>query len=225
MQLPDLKAVNTVAKASLLDYLVEVLDVHLPHLLRLPIELDPVTSAARIDYDWARAEVDRLQGEMDLVASELQYARLRGRAGARAFLSVGPNGARKVRVHVYTDRFEHVMSSFAETGAKEVSQLQHALAELNAIFPELVLYFGESPGGCSPNDVIHGTARFVKLFAEARDRLAKRKEKGGSGLLPLAPGPGAQGAPSEGLRRRSTVRAPTRGSGPPTVPRLHSTMG
>mmetsp|Transcript_21752 Transcript_21752/g.55179 ORF Transcript_21752/g.55179 Transcript_21752/m.55179 type:complete len:112 (-) Transcript_21752:103-438(-) len=85
------------------------------------------------------------------------------------------------------------MEPFVKQARAAVAELRAAHAELTSGFPEVLLYFGESQDSCSLNELVQGTARFVREVGRARDRLAERKAKGEM-LLVLLPEAGAGGS-------------------------------
>lgn len=214
----ELKAAGVKESATLVDFLVESLSAHLPHLLGLPAELNAVLGARRLDYDFLRAEMDRLGATVDAVAAEVHYAKLRARAGVRAHLSLAVEGGRIV-ASAHTDALERKLGPFCEQASVALAELRKAHGEVQAIFPEVLLYFGESPDSCSLNELVHGTARFVREVEAARDKLEERKAKGGSLLVPL-PVPkaaldGSDAAAGISERRRS---GPAGGAAGPSKP-------
>jgi hypothetical protein len=195
---------------TLVDFLVEALAAHTPHLLAVPDELSAVLAAERLDYDYFKLEIERLARATEAVVAELQYAKLRARAGARVHLSVTVAEGGRVSALTYTDSFERKMEPFCEEAAEAVRVLQVAHAELVGAVPEVIVYFGESPESCSLNELIQGTARFVKELLRAREQLAERKAKGSTLLVPLPAQPEGGAAAGEGsslgleLRRRAS---------------------
>lgn len=195
----ELKAAGVKESATLVDFLVETLGAHLPHLLALPSELRAVLGARRLDYDFLRAEMERLGATVEAVEAEVRYAKLRARAGVRAHLSLAVADGGRVVASVHTDALERKLAPFCEAARRALAELRAAHAEVQAIFPEVLLYFGESPDSCSLNELVQGTARFVSEFEAARDKLEERKAKGGSLLVPLpAPSAAPDGADAAG---------------------------
>lgn len=178
--------------ASLLDFLTETLARHLPHLLGLPEELSALPAARRVDFDFLKSEMERLSATVDAVRSELRYAELRARAGVRAHLSLAVEGGRVVAC-ASTDAFERKLGPFCAQAAEALAELRAAHADVQAVFPEVLLYFGESPDSCSLNELVQGAARFVGEVERARGRLEERRAKGqGGALLVAPPAPAAQ---------------------------------
>jgi hypothetical protein len=195
-QASDLKAAGSTEACTLVDFLLESVSAQLPHLLAVPDELRQLQSVRRLDYDFLRSELERLSAMADFVAAELQYAKLRAQAGAHARVGLAVESGR-VRLCVYADAFERVMAPFVTEARSAVAVLKEAHAALLGTFPEVVLYFGESPDSTTVNELMQGAAKFAHELTTARDRLAERTAKGGALLEPLPVGQQAgEGAPT-----------------------------
>ncbi|KAK2825822.1 hypothetical protein Q5P01_020036 [Channa striata] len=147
--------------ATLLHYMVTVMERKFPQLPALSEELQNVPEAAKVNMTELEKDIVNLRSGLKSVKAELQYQQ-----------SQSPLGP--------ADKFVSVISQFITVASFSFSEVEESLAEAKQLFGKALRHFGEDPSGLQPDDFFGIFDTFLTAFAEAKqdnENMARRKEE------------------------------------------------
>nr|XP_026239425.1 disheveled-associated activator of morphogenesis 2 isoform X2 [Urocitellus parryii] len=145
---------------SLLHYLIMILEKHFPDILNMPLELQHLPEAAKVNLAELEKEVSNLRKGLRAVEVELEYQRRQVRE---------PN-----------DKFVPVMSDFITVSSFSFSELEDQLNEARDKFAKALMHFGEHDSKMQPDEFFGIFDTFLQSFSEARqdlEAMRRRKEE------------------------------------------------
>uniref|UniRef100_A0A8C9DH75 Dishevelled associated activator of morphosis 2 n=1 Tax=Prolemur simus TaxID=1328070 RepID=A0A8C9DH75_PROSS len=145
---------------SLLHYLIMILEKHFPDILNMPLELQHLPEAAKVNLAELEKEVGNLRKGLRAVEVELDYQR------------------RQVREP--SDKFVPIMSDFITVSSFSFSELEDQLNEARDKFAKALMHFGEQESKMQPDEFFGIFDTFLQAFSEARqdlEAMRRRKEE------------------------------------------------
>ncbi|KAL2791779.1 disheveled-associated activator of morphogenesis 2 isoform 1 [Daubentonia madagascariensis] len=145
---------------SLLHYLIMILEKHFPDILNMPLELQHLPEAAKVNLAELEKEVGNLRRGLRAVEVELEYQRRQVRE---------PN-----------DKFVPIMSDFITVSSFSFSELEDQLNEARDKFAKALMHFGEHDSKMQPDEFFGIFDTFLQAFSEARqdlEAMRRRKEE------------------------------------------------
>ncbi|KAL2791780.1 disheveled-associated activator of morphogenesis 2 isoform 2 [Daubentonia madagascariensis] len=144
---------------SLLHYLIMILEKHFPDILNMPLELQHLPEAAKVNLAELEKEVGNLRRGLRAV-EVLEYQRRQVRE---------PN-----------DKFVPIMSDFITVSSFSFSELEDQLNEARDKFAKALMHFGEHDSKMQPDEFFGIFDTFLQAFSEARqdlEAMRRRKEE------------------------------------------------
>ncbi|XP_004462935.4 LOW QUALITY PROTEIN: disheveled-associated activator of morphogenesis 2 [Dasypus novemcinctus] len=142
---------------SLLHYLIMILEKHFPDILNMPLELQHLPGAAKVNLAELEKEVGNLKRGLRAVEVELEY--------------------QKRQVREPNDKFVPVMSDFITVSSFSFSELEDQLNEARDKFAKALMHFGEHENKMQPDEFFGIFDTFLQAFSEARQDLEATRRK------------------------------------------------
>ncbi|CAL9686933.1 unnamed protein product [Knipowitschia caucasica] len=146
---------------TLLHYLITVLEMKYPKVMRFSEDLKNVPEAAKVNMVELEKEIGSLRSGLKLIESELQHQQAQSSQGS-------------------VDRFIPVVSQFITVATFSFSEVEESLNEAKELFAKALKHFGEDTSTMQPNEFFGIFDTFITSFSDAKqdnENMIKRKEE------------------------------------------------
>lgn len=166
-------------KLTALDYVAQVINTKIPHVLDFDSELQDVPLAAKIVLDTVTSNVKEIGLTLKSLDRELEKYR---NSKPQDKENAGPNS---VGLTKQIDRFVQVMGPFYEESSKHFADAERVFTQAVHSFNNCAHFFGDEPKTTNPEQFFSVVAKFSEDLKKACKLTAQQSDKADSFSTPI----------------------------------------